>query len=189
MYAFLAAVVIVLLISPIFFSLYNLTANRDKLRKITLIVNFSIAAVFIGLFLINSGASHMNNNDTNYSSEGGRLFKFIRYESSKDGYNLFEKSYVIDSSTIAVPDTIQIPAITKFYPYVIIYTENDSSKNFNTDHTTAIDGRTLIVYDHAVKIIPDPYVFTLNTSVVVYVIFFLFNSGMLAAVLSQKRCA
>lgn len=186
MYAFLISVIIVLLISPIFFSFYNLTASRDKLRKTTLIVNFSIAAVFIGIFLLNTVASYMNNNDANYSSEGGRLFKSIRYESSEDGYNLFEKSYVIDSATIAVPDTIQIPAITKFYPYVIIYTENDSSKDYNVDNTTKIDGRTLSVYDRAVKIIPDPYVFTLNTSVVVYLIFFLFNSGMFIAVLSQK---
>ena len=175
--------VVLIVICAVFIGMtpFILFMAKGKIKqnlKIAYIVTYSVLCLMLVLFLANS-IYEKKLADRYGTAEGG-----IDYESTISGYHLFYKSAFLDGGlNIAVPATVDIPSISKYYRSVKFY--RHSSDNY--DGVVEINGEEYYLAVNIGKIAPDFFDPIVMVSALDVLIILLTNISGCIIVLAVRR--
>ncbi len=160
---------------------FNLFMAKGKIKqnlKVAYIVTYSVLCLMLVLFLANS-IYGKKLEDRYGTAEGG-----IDYESTVSGYHLFYKAPFLDGGlNIAVPATVDIPSISKYYRSVKFYRQ--SSDNY--DGEVEINGEEYYLAVNIGKIAPDFFDSIVTVSALDVLIILLTNITGCIIVIAVRR--
>lgn len=144
-----------------FLAVYDIRHTEGGKRKLIIAVNAVLAVIAAGTVIYSVAAHSSYKEDKEmYDVSGDDLTGAIRYVKTEDDYYVFSQAELMSpASYIAVPKAdLSLPALTKLFPYVMIYSQWGSEK-----FDAKLSVGNCRVWSGVVKIVPEHYGFAVVT--------------------------
>jgi len=146
-------VLLLIILAAVFLGsfIFNIVKLKGGLRIGVIAFNALIVAVFLVTLFLNVMPNGVDKDK--YTEYGGGLFNSYNYAGEAEGYVLITNHTFISSDSFAVPEgNIKVPAISKFYTDLKVYTDGDMEES---EEEIQIGAYFYDIRDNVVAIAPD----------------------------------